>query len=40
MLDIRLIRENPDKVKELLLRKESDCNAAIDRIHQQLNAKT
>jgi len=32
MLDIRLIRENPDKVKELLLRKESDCNAAIDRI--------
>ncbi len=32
MLDIRLIRENPEKVKELLLRKESDCNAAVDRI--------
>lgn len=32
MLDIKLIRENPDKVKELLLRKEVNCNDAIDKI--------
>ena len=32
MLDIRLIRENPDRIKEKLLWKECDCNAAIDRI--------
>ncbi len=32
MLDIRLIRENPEKIKELLLRKEYDASAAIDQI--------
>ena len=32
MLDIRLIRENPEKVKELLLRKEYDASETIDKI--------
>ena len=32
MLDIRLIRENPDKVKAGLLAKEADCGKEIDRI--------
>jgi len=32
MLDIRLIRENPDKVKAGLLAKEVDCGKEIDRI--------
>lgn len=32
MLDIRLIRENPDKVKAGLLAKETDCGKEIDRI--------
>ena len=32
MLDIRLIRENPERVKERLLYKEVDAGDAIDRI--------
>ena len=32
MLDIRLIRENPAKVKELLLRKEYDASETVDKI--------
>ena len=32
MLDIKIIRENPGKVKEMLKGKEVDCDAAIDRI--------
>lgn len=32
MLDIKIIRENPDDVKARLLAKECDCSAAIDRI--------
>ena len=32
MLDIKLIRENPEAVKEGLLKKEKDCGAQIDRI--------
>ena len=32
MLDIKLIRENPQDVKDLLHAKEVDCDAAIDRI--------
>ncbi len=32
MLDIKLIRENPDKVKAGLKAKEVDCDAAIDKI--------
>ncbi|MBE6992118.1 MAG: serine--tRNA ligase [Ruminococcaceae bacterium] len=32
MLDIKLIKENPEKVKKLLLAKEADCGAEIDRI--------
>ncbi|MGI6029199.1 MAG: serine--tRNA ligase [Candidatus Heteroscillospira sp.] len=32
MLDIKIIRENPQEVKELLKAKEVDCDAAIDRI--------
>ncbi|MDR3310740.1 MAG: serine--tRNA ligase, partial [Oscillospiraceae bacterium] len=32
MLDIKVIRENPDGVKELLLRKGADCCDEIDRI--------
>ncbi len=32
MLDIKLIKENPEKVKNLLLAKEADCGAEIDRI--------
>ena len=32
MLDIKLIRENPQDVKDLLHAKEADCDAAIDRI--------
>ena len=32
MLDIKLIRENPDKVKAGMRAKEVDCDAAIDRI--------
>ena len=32
MLDIRLIRENPEKVKELLLGKEYDASETIDKI--------
>ena len=34
MLDIRLIRENPEKIKELLGRKEFDASEAVDRILQ------
>ena len=32
MLDIKLIKENPEKVKNLLLAKEADCGSEIDRI--------
>ena len=32
MIDIKRIREAPDAVKALLLKKEKDCNAEIDRI--------
>ena len=32
MLDIKLIKENPDAVKAGLRAKEVDCDAAIDRI--------
>ncbi len=32
MLDIKLIRENPDKVKAGMRAKEVDCDAAVDRI--------
>ncbi|MDR3210122.1 MAG: serine--tRNA ligase [Oscillospiraceae bacterium] len=32
MLDIKRIRTEPDKIKELLLRKEAECGAEIDRI--------
>ena len=32
MLDIKLIRENPQDVKDRLLAKEADCGEAIDRI--------
>jgi len=32
MLDIRLIRETPDKIKELLNNKGADCSSDIDRI--------
>lgn len=32
MLDIKLIRENPERIKERLMYKQVDCNAAIDRI--------
>ena len=32
MLDIKLIRENPEDVKTRLKGKEVDCDAAIDRI--------
>ena len=32
MIDIKLIRENPEAVKERLLRKEKDCGVQIDRI--------
>ena len=32
MLDIKLIKENPDAVKAGLKAKEVDCDAAIDRI--------
>ena len=32
MIDIKLIRENPEEVKQRLLNKEVDCRAAIDRI--------
>ncbi|NCB52484.1 MAG: serine--tRNA ligase [Clostridia bacterium] len=32
MLDIKLIRENPERIKARLLNKEADCGAAIDRI--------
>ena len=32
MLDIKLIRENPDKVKAGLIAKEADCSKEIDRI--------
>jgi len=32
MIDIRLIRETPDKVKQLLLNKGADCSLEIDRI--------
>lgn len=32
MLDIKIIRENPEKVKEMLRGKEVDCDEAIDRI--------
>jgi len=32
MLDMKLIRDDPAKIKELLLRKEVDCSAAVDRI--------
>ena len=32
MLDIKIIRENPEKVKEMLKGKEVDCDEAIDRI--------
>ena len=32
MLDIKLIRDNPQDVKDLLHAKEADCDAAIDRI--------
>ena len=34
MLDIRLIRENPEKIKELLGRKEFDASEIVDRILQ------
>ncbi len=34
MLDIRLIRENPEKIKELLGRKEFDASETVDRILQ------
>jgi len=32
MLDIKLIRDNPEKIKELLRRKEEDCDSEIDGI--------
>ena len=32
MLDIKLIRENPDKIKAGLKAKEVDCDELIDRI--------
>ncbi|MGE4484355.1 MAG: serine--tRNA ligase [Oscillospiraceae bacterium] len=32
MIDIKLIRENPERIKERLLYKEADCEAVIDRI--------
>ena len=32
MIDIKLIRENPEEIKKRLLYKEVDCNDAIDRI--------
>ena len=32
MLDIKKIKEDPDKIKEKLKRKELDCNREIDRI--------
>lgn len=32
MIDIRLIRENPEAVKALYLKKEADCGEAVDRI--------
>ncbi len=32
MLDIKIIKENPQKVKDLLMAKECDCGAEIDRI--------
>jgi len=32
MIDIRLIRENPDKVKQGFINKEIDCTEAVDRI--------
>jgi seryl-tRNA synthetase len=32
MIDIRLIREDPDRIKERLLKKQADCRDAIDRI--------
>jgi seryl-tRNA synthetase len=34
MIDIKIIRERPDEVKQRLLNKEVDCGAAIDRILQ------
>ena len=34
MLDIKLIRENPDKIKAGLKAKEVDCDELIDRILQ------
>jgi len=34
MIDIKLIRENPEEVKARLLAKEADCGEAIDRILQ------
>lgn len=38
MIDIKLIRENPDAIKTRLLNKEADCSAAIDKI-LELDAK-
>ena len=32
MIDIKLIRENPEEIKKRLLYKEVDCSDAIDRI--------
>ena len=32
MIDIKLIRENPDKVKAGFIKKEIDCSADVDRI--------
>ena len=32
MIDIKLIRETPDTIKQSLLRKGADCNSDIDRI--------
>ena len=32
MLDIKLIRENPERIKDRLLKKEADCGTAIDQI--------
>lgn len=32
MIDIKLIRENPEEIKARFLKKEVDCNAAVDRI--------
>ena len=32
MLDIRLLRENPESVKQRLLNKGADCGETVDRI--------